>query len=149
MECSIDHHVAELQFVRLGKRHLHQLLAPHFHPLHHRAALDTVARTVPLHASRDVPDAVGTRGKGNLSYPPIDKASGVLRNGSTATLNSSSIAIDVCIRHHLNYHPVSRISISGRSQAKATIRGTIAAEQRMDVTKNRSKFSNVTMAKYA
>lgn len=51
----------------LRQRHLHQLPAPHVHPLHHRPALDAVARAVPLHGGRDVPDAVGDAREGEAA----------------------------------------------------------------------------------
>ena len=49
------------------QRHLHQLPAAHVHPLHHRAALGAVARAVPLHGGRDVPDAVGDAREGEAA----------------------------------------------------------------------------------
>ena len=49
------------------QRHLHQLPAPHVHPLHHRAALGAVARAVPLHGGRDVPNAVGDAREGEAA----------------------------------------------------------------------------------
>lgn len=53
--------------IHLRQCHLHQLPAPHVHPLHHRAALGAVARAVPLHGGRDVPDAVGDAREGEAA----------------------------------------------------------------------------------
>lgn len=58
---------SHLDTLNLRQRHLHQLPAAHVHPLHHRAALGAVARAVPLHAGRDVPDAVGDAREGEAA----------------------------------------------------------------------------------